>query len=353
MKIAASKADAFIAKPDPGVAALLLFGPDAGLVRERAQAFARHCVADIADPFHVTELTAAQILDDPGRLGAEMMAQSLMGGRRIVMVRWSQGLPRLDQRLAEIISALPLFAENRKAHKDETALVLEAGDLTGRSALRSLFEAASGGAAIGCYADDERSLERIIQSTLSKAGFSLAPDANAYLVERLGGDRGMTRQELEKLVLYKQNAPDRQITIEDCRVLIGDSSALALDEMVDAAYAGKADEAGRHYDRAMTEGDSPIAVIRLMQRHGQRLHLMLAKRSQGMGEDALIQSERVHFRREPALRQQLRLWAIARLERVLSDLTQAELDCKTTGMPDRVIAARILARVAFNAKARS
>jgi len=38
MKLAAGRVEGFLRRPDPEIRAVLLYGPDAGLVRERAEA---------------------------------------------------------------------------------------------------------------------------------------------------------------------------------------------------------------------------------------------------------------------------------------------------------------------------
>ncbi len=43
--------DAFLARPDPGRPIILLYGPDSGLVRERAEALLASAVDDPSDPF--------------------------------------------------------------------------------------------------------------------------------------------------------------------------------------------------------------------------------------------------------------------------------------------------------------
>ena len=48
--------DAFLARPDPGRPIILLYGPDAGLVRERADALLASAVDDPNDPFSLVRL---------------------------------------------------------------------------------------------------------------------------------------------------------------------------------------------------------------------------------------------------------------------------------------------------------
>ena len=93
MKVSANEADRFARAPRAKIRAVLVYGPDAGLVRERAGILKRSVVEDPSDPFRVTELTGRQLSDDPARLADESAALALTGGRRNeapcpVLPRW-------------------------------------------------------------------------------------------------------------------------------------------------------------------------------------------------------------------------------------------------------------------------
>ncbi|MDH5558353.1 MAG: DNA polymerase III subunit delta, partial [Alphaproteobacteria bacterium] len=80
MKLQANQVDAFIRQPNPAVRAILVFGPDDGLARERAAALLKGAIDDPDDPFLVAHLTGAVIAADPARLLDEAAAIPLTGG---------------------------------------------------------------------------------------------------------------------------------------------------------------------------------------------------------------------------------------------------------------------------------
>mgnify|MGYP000483554667 CR=1 FL=1 len=61
---------AFLSRRDKSVSAVLIYGPDGGLVRERTEILARSVVEDLKDPFNFIELSDADIKAEPGRLVA-------------------------------------------------------------------------------------------------------------------------------------------------------------------------------------------------------------------------------------------------------------------------------------------
>jgi DNA polymerase III subunit delta len=83
----AAEIDAFITRPDPARPIMLVFGPDAGLVRERVEAIIRKAVDDPQDPFALARVDGDTLADEPCRLVEEAHTIPLFGGRRAVWVR--------------------------------------------------------------------------------------------------------------------------------------------------------------------------------------------------------------------------------------------------------------------------
>ena len=79
--------DRFIAKPDPAQPIVLVYGPDAGLVRERVDALVRASVDDPNDPFAFVRIEGEELSANPSRLVEEANTVPLFGGRRAVLVR--------------------------------------------------------------------------------------------------------------------------------------------------------------------------------------------------------------------------------------------------------------------------
>ena len=341
MKIPPRDAERFVRSPDPAIRAALVYGPDGGLVRERAAALVRAIAEDPSDPFRVADLSGAQIKADPARLADEAAAMALTGGRRAVRLR------DVDDGLAK------LFKDFLAAPPGDALIVIEASDLPARSALRKAFESADLGAALACYRDDDRSLPRVIEETLRALGFSATPDALAYLAANLGGDRQLTRRELEKLALYKgpEGGP---IELADAEACVGDSAALSLDDLALAVGGGDLAQLERAFARSLQEGAHPVAALRAVARHFQRLHLVCGLAAQGKPLEQAMKALRppVFWKLAERFQGQARGWPPAALARALARLLEAEADCKRTGAPAEALAARAMLEIAANAPTR-
>lgn len=331
--------DTALALPAPGWRAVLLYGPDQGLVREYATRLARAIAADPDDPFRAVQISAAELKDDPARLRDEAAAISMTGGRRVI-------------RLHGVTDSLaPLFADFLVEAKGDGLVVAEAGELTRASKLRKSFESADNAAIIACYGDTGVALEALIDRTLRQADLVLSQDAKQYLVQNLGEDRLITRSELEKLILYMgpvESGQRRRIEIDDVQACTGDQTAQGMDEICDAMGLGDGVRLDRLLSRARESDMAPVAILRMAASHMLRLQMLAGLVLGGRKPEAAISALRppVHFSRVDAMRAQAGLWPLPRIARALEMLLEAEILCKTTGMPDTPICGRALLRVA-------
>jgi DNA polymerase-3 subunit delta len=340
VKPAASAVGEFLRRPPVDLRAALFFGPDSGLVRERADQLARAVCPDLADPFRVVELSASLLAGDPVRLADEAAQLSLVPGRRVM-------------RLREAADALaPLFAGFLEHGTGEALVVVEAGELPARSSLRRLFEEAKSAAAIGCYPDDARELLTLVRETLAAHDIRASRDAVQYLVEHLGGDRLLTRSELEKLTLYAGEGG--AVDLAEVEAAIGDSALLSLDQAVLATAEGDVPALDRALARVFEEGGSPVTAIRALLRHLHRLYGLLAEIEAGKSLEQVLRGARppIFFRQQESFRRQLQRWNAARLRPALGLVGEAEFRMKQTGMPAQTICRAAMLDLAQTAKGR-
>jgi DNA polymerase-3 subunit delta len=338
VKLPAPKLAAFLKSPDAGVRAVLVYGPDAGLVRERAGRIAAAICPDLDDPFRVADLDAGTVGHDAARLNDEASSLSLTGGRRLVRVRDA------DDGVGAV------FAQFFKSPPPGDAFVLvEAADLNPRSSLRRAFETAKEAVAIACYLDGPREIGELAREIMAARNIKVAPAALHYLAQHLGGDRGISRQEIEKLALYAGDGAT--VTEDDAVASVGDSAELTVDEVVFAAADGDTPQLERALNRAFGEGAQAVTLLRAELRHFQRLHLAGSRLRGGAGEEeALKFRPPLFFKLVDRFRQQLRLWPPARAAAAMTALNEAEVQSKTTGLPAETICRAALLRIARGAQ---
>lgn len=290
-------------------------GPDRGLVAECLQRFAAATAVDAADATATIILDGSTLASDPGRLADELNGPGLFGGTRLVRLREIGN----DKRAVDAIRAA-LGDPPADAH-----LAIEAGEPRRGAAILKAFERTRAGYALPCYADDERSVARVVDDAFAAAKIELEPDARVALLASLGGDRLMTRGEIDKLLLYAHGR-DR-VTLDNVRGLTGDAGAIAADTAVDAALRGDASALDVAFRRVLEARVAPFLVLRDL---AQQLQVLERAQGDGGGPNAIARrlesmGPRVHFKRLPALKAAAQRIAPERTTALVTDTTNAIL----------------------------
>jgi DNA polymerase III subunit delta len=335
----AAEVEAFLARPDPKRPIALVFGPDAGLVRERVEAIIRKAVTDPQDPFSLARIEGDVLADEPQRLVEEAHTVPLFGGRRAVWVR--AGGRNLAVAVEALIAAPPA---------PDCPVVIEAGDLRRTAPLRTLCERAANVATIACYPDTERDLGRLIEEEMRQAGLDVSPEARGLLMALLGSDRRASRNELRKLALYAHGK--KGIDVDDILAVVADAAALALDDIADAAFGGRTADVETLFAKARAGGTPSSVIVGSALRQAMQLHRARLAVEQGssVAQAASSLSPPIHFRRKPLVEAALASWTAERLERAMAHLAEAALETRRRPMIADVIGERVVLSVAFSAR---
>jgi DNA polymerase-3 subunit delta len=324
-----SEVESFLADPDLHRPVILIYGADLGLVRERTDALVR-MVAPDADPFAIVPLEGDVIAADPGRLLDEARTIGLFGGKRVIRVR--AGGRSFNDALEALLEDPP----------GNTVVVIEAGELRRNAPLRTLCEGSKKAAVIACYADSERDLVRLVERSLADAGLKIDSDARDALVSLIGADRLATRAELDKLMLYA--AGSERVALDDVRAVISDASALAIDDVVDAAAAGEPQAALTALAKTRSAGILATVVIGALIRHVANLHRMRLTIDAGESITHVMERSypKIHFRREPRFVRALERLSADALQRHLISVGQVALTARQNADLADAIAERAL-----------
>ncbi|WP_166016173.1 MULTISPECIES: DNA polymerase III subunit delta [Chelativorans] len=311
----AHEVDGWLARPDSTIVVVLLYGPDRGLVSERARLFAQKSGLPLDDPFSVVKIDAAEA-DQPGRLLDEARTVPMFADRRLVWVRGVGSQSAIAADIAALVEEPP----------SDCLVLIEAGDLKKSASLRTTVERGDRAIALPCYSDDSRSIDAVIDDVLSKAKLTITLDARHLLKANLGGDRLATRGELEKLALYCAGASE--VTADDIRALIGDVSGISVDEAVDAIMTGRIADFDHLFTRHVAGGSPAFLMLSAALRHVQGLQLMREQvEAQGKSPAAAVASARppVFFARRSAVEQAVQRWNQAMLHAAAERLQGAIL----------------------------
>ncbi len=332
-------AERFVAAPPEGVFLFLVFGADAGMVRERALAIVGKRVDDRRDPFQFVEMSGDAVSADPLALLDEANTTPLFGGRRAILVE--TGAKSVIPAITSLISAPPV----------DCAVVLTAGALKRDAPLRKLVEGAKQGVAIECQPDAEPDLQALIDRSLREAGLVASPEARGLLLGALGEDRLMSRAELNKLALYMHGR--EHVEAADVEAIVAHASSIASDRVVTAAFAGDA-RIGAALDAFFAQGGDASQLLFGALRYAVALHRgRLAMEREGGRPDAGVSAlmrAGFGFMHRALMEEQLKSWSSSRLGALIEPLRAAQMRARANGAVAQMEAERALWNVARAAR---
>ena len=339
MKVAPRQIQSFLSAIPTPIRATLLHGSDIGLIGERARKIAAHFSDDLDDVFSVTRFGGETLSSDPAALGDAAEALAMTAACRLVLVRG-----RGTEMLGSCKLALTRNLEN-------AFIIVEANETNTRHALVKLFETTDHAAAIGCYPDEARDIGALLVEVLAKDNISISDDARAAAILRLGSDRAATRREIEKLALLA--GPDGSLSFEDVSINLGDSGTLNISDIAMAAADGKVEALERAIDKAWSEQQASVTVLRGSQIYFRQLLQAARAMRNGNSAQQAVKSLRppVHFRLQDRLASQLRHWSPDALMDAVNRLQDAELTVKTGGASNTAICAQTLLGLCLRGRA--
>ncbi|MBP5615407.1 MAG: DNA polymerase III subunit delta [Alphaproteobacteria bacterium] len=333
-----SDLDRYFKSPDQNIRCVLLYGTNEGMIADLAKKFVLSVAGDVDDAFLVSTLDINAVEKDVGLLFGEYQAASLMGGRRVVVIKDANN--NLTKPLKELFEST----------SSDTLLVMTSTTLNTKSSLVSFVKDAPFGMLVGCYDDRKQDILSYVRSYFISQNITIASDAFELLCQRLSMDRKAGEGELEKLTTYIGSK--KNITRDDVKQAVSDTAENSMEDMCYAAALGKMSEALHAYQFLLHEGEEPVQMLRQMTYHYLRLleaAASIEKGSTADGAAAALRPPVMWFRKSDFVLQ-LKIWQKKQIFKVLALLYDAEKQCKQTGKPTDQIGEYALMQIASAAK---
>ncbi len=339
MKMAGGAAQSYLRKPDPSHLGLLIFGSDPMRVATARQ----HAIAALVGPqgeeeMRLTRIAAADLRKDAALLDDALKAQGFFPGHRVAFVE--DATDGMAKTLTPAISDW---------QAGDAQLVVTAGQLTAKSALRKLFENHPNAVAIGIYDDPPNRDD--IQAAITAAGLP-QPDRDIMdALFALAGtlEPGDFRQTIEKLGLYKRG-DDTPVTTDDISACAPLSAEVEVDDVLDVVTAGHADALGPVLRNLYAQGVVPVTLCIGAVRHFRRLHAVASDPGGPQSGVGRLRPPVFGPRRDKIARQAGH-WGRDRLERALAALTDVDLQLRSADTaPQQALMERTLIRLAMMAR---
>ncbi len=337
MNFKPAQLESFCKSPDPAVKCIVLYGNNEGEISMLQKQCAEAVCGSTDDAFRYCLLQMENISKDGGEVYAEFHAQSLMGGRRAVVVQ------NADNNLADMLKKmLPETAS-------ENLLILASSTFKKNSSLITWAKERKDVLLVGCYEDRESDIAADIDAMLHAKGLTADNAAMQLLRSRLSPDRRLNQSEIDKLEMYMGER--KTVTFDDIKNAVSDVAGANVEDLCYFTAGGDALKACNMFNRLLKEGGEPPTLIRQIEFHFMRLLEASAQMAEGKSIDEATRNYNLMFYRKNDFYKQLRIWSKEQLLSAINMLYECERDCKTTNMPAEQVAGYTVLRLAkFAAK---
>lgn len=326
MKLSGPEANRFLAKPDPRMAGVLIFGADAMRVALKRQEAVLAVIGPQGEAdMRLTRMQGSELRKHPALVQDAMRETGFFPGPRVVFVE------EATDGLTEAFAAA--LTEWRPG---DAQIIVTAGDLKGKSPLKSLFEKHLAAVCIGLYNNPPSRAE--IESELALAGLTqIAPPALAELNTLARDlDPGDFRQFLQKIALYKyqDNSP---LNLDEVVALAPATIEAEVDDLVLAVADRQAGRIGPLLRRLQGQGIAPVTLCIGALRHFRALHAA-----------AVQPGGRIFGGRAEAVQRQSVQWGATRIEDVLRLLIETDLSLRSSSRaPAMAVIERAFIRISM------
>lgn len=327
----------YLKKPEPEIKAFVIYGGNDGLVAEYVKSLTLTVSKDLYDPFQVVYFNGSDITAEPANLFAEYTARSLMGGRRVIVIKDADN--NLTKHLKVLLEGTP----------SDTLILIASSSLNKKSSLVTLGEGRDDMAVVACYEDRDEDIFSTARKMLVDNNLMISNEALQLLCARLSNDRRTNIGEIEKLITYMGDK--KNVGIEDIQDVIADQSASSSDDLYYYTACGYSDKSQKSLRKLLNEGEEPVSIIRGMVYHFYKILNCLANMEKGDTPEKAMQklTPRVIYFRESAFKKQLAIWNKETAFSVMDLLYKCERDCKTTNMPVQEIVSYTLMQISSKA----
>ncbi|NDV02555.1 DNA polymerase III subunit delta [Pseudoroseicyclus tamaricis] len=342
MKLSTRDARGWLARPDPRTAGALIYGADPMRVADARQRLVAALIGPEGEAeMRLTRIQAAELRKDGAMLDDAMRSQGFFPGPRVALVE------EAGDGLAPVVKAALEARAEGDAH-----IVVTAGQLTARSALRKLFEGSKTAACIALY-DDPPGPEEISEMLAAAGLRDVTPEARADLADLARAlEPGDFRQTMEKLGLYKfgDSAP---VSPEDITAVAPLSAEADLDELLAAVSEGRAEAVPGLVSRLEAQGTGAVALSIAALRHFRQLHAA-ASDPEGPAKGIGRAKPPIWGPRRDAMIRYAGRWGKVRLETAIGLLIEADMTLRSSSRaPGMSLFERLLIRLAMMGRDRA
>ncbi len=326
-----------IVKENKGFLPLLIYGPNEGLIRDHIGKIKCDYLNNV--DFEEISITGKSLDLNPDILETSASSISMFNSYKLIILDSLK-----DKNISElemVINAAPM----------QTMLLVKADNLKKTSKLRKLFENNALCYALACYEDDAKSMMKLIDNFMKENDITIDRDIKNYLMQTLSTDRMISHNELQKISLFYFNS-DTTPNLEEIKNLLNDTSSNNLQKMNESVMYGNTSKSSNIISKLLSEGNNPISILRSLINYLKRVQKVKVEMKKGSNFDTAIKFLRppLFWKDKDNFQQHCAHWPLNKIEKNLSQLLDAEIDCKTNSKLSSILCERSILTICREGK---
>ena len=315
----------------------LFYGPNEGLVRKQIDRVIRYYSSEHG--YEALNLHSKEIDADNYAIDNNLKTVSMFFNGKVLTI---------DALKDKHLSIIEPIVEARPSN---SILILKSENLIKSSKIRKFFENNKLCYSLACYEDDSKSLMQQIEKFVSENKLSINRDVKNYLMQSLSNDRMINQNELEKIKLYFAKS-DNELSLNEIKFLLNDSSSQNLNKMNEAVMYGDAIKSSKIINKLLTEGTGPISLIRSLIQYLIRLQKTKIEMKRGNNFDNAIKHLKppLFWKDKDSFQKHCLRWPLQGIEKSIEKLLETEISCKLNSKLASLNCEKSILLIATNAK---
>jgi len=311
-------------------AAYLVYGQNKGLVREKSQIIINSYKDNQTE---IIKFENDELISEQGKLTNEFNTFSLTAEKKILHIL------NTKDNLTEIIT------NTITDHDSKNLIVFETNELTPRSKLRKFFEKEKHLGILACYFDTERDVQELIETTFKKENMPINRDIVLLITKHLGNERHIIKSELEKIILYLKDK--KEFKAEDILKCLSQNEDYGFDDLNYSISNGNVVKLDKIINQLYLEGINPIALLRSVSKHFQKILFVNQKIDLGMNlSESLSQLKPpIFFLYANQFKEQVKKWKTTLCYKAIERILETEELCKMNSKIAKIICWRTLRNI--------
>ena len=288
----------------------LLYGKNDGLKEELSKNILN------TQKSSVTNYEEKDILNNPEIFIDSIFSGSLFENQKTIIIK------RATDKILKIIEKII-----EKEIKD-VKIIIESDNLDKKSKLRSFFERNKLCICVALYPDNEQTLFRLISSFFHQKNIKISNQDISSIVNRSNGDRGVLKNELEKIEAFCLNK--KKITSEEISQLINLTENHSILELIDNCLAKNSKKISKILNENNFSKEDSILITRTFLNKSKKILNLANKFKENNNLELTISSAKppIFWKDKEITKKQLLEWTPNHMIKLIEDLSKVELQIK-------------------------